>query len=340
MTLSRKLQILSAVVEKYVLTGDPVGSKTVCEELEPSFSPATVRSEMADLVNFGYLFQPHVSSGRIPSHQGYRIYINKLMFKKPLSTEEKNLINGVLAFSSTDPESLLDSAAKVLSNITNCMAIITTPPSLESKVRDIQFVRVGRRSAMIVLMISNGMIKNKLFKCDYDLTSEILHMLGEVLNEKFRGELLSSITPEFVNFLVGGDEKTALILLPVIDVFMKAAKEACEVEIKIHGQKNLLSIPEITPEVIINIFNFLENREKVLSLLNLADNGINFIVGEENIYTELKNASVISTHYSIGGKSGAIGIIGPTRMDYGLIAEYLQYVTALVGALLGRMLEN
>ncbi len=331
---------MSAVVERYVTTGEPVGSKVVCEDLELSFSPATIRSEMADLVDFGYLFQPHISAGRVPSHRGYRLYINKLMTEKPLSAEEKNLINGMLSFSCVDPESLLSAAAKVLSDITNFTSVITTPPSNESRVRDIQFVKIGRRSAMIVLMTSNGMIKNKLFRCEYDLNPDILRMFSEILNEKFRGELLKSITPELVNFLVGNNEEIALLLLPVIDVLMKAAKEACEVEIKIHGQKNLLSIPGITPETVINIFDFLESREKVLGLLNLTDKGINFIVGEENVYTELKNASVVSAHYNIGGKSGAIGIIGPTRMDYGSVAAQLQYVAVLAGALLGRILEN
>jgi heat-inducible transcriptional repressor len=246
----------------------------------------------------------------------------------------------MLSFSSVDPESLLDAAVKVLSDITDFTAVITTPPNMESRLRDIQFVRIGRRTAMIVLMSSNGMIKNKLFRCDYELNSDILHMLSEILNEKFRGEPLQSITPEYVNFLVGNDEETALLLLPVLDVLMKAAKEACEMEVKIHGQKNLLSIPGITPETVVNIFDFLESREKVLDLLNLTDNGINFIVGEENIYTELKNASVVSTHYNVGGKSGSIGIIGPTRMNYGLVAAQLQYVASLVGALLGRILKN
>lgn len=337
---NRKFQILSAVVKRYVLTGDPVGSKSVCEDLELSFSSATVRSEMADLADFGYLFQPHISSGRVPSHQGYRLYINKLMTEKPLSQEEKNLINGMLGFSSVDPESLLSTAVKVLSDITDFTAVVTTPPSAESRVRDIQFVMVGRQSAMIVLIISNGMIKNKLFRCDYDLSPDMLRMFGKILNEKFRGEPLASITPEFVNFLVGNNEETALLWIPVLDVLMKAAKEACEVEVKIYGQKNLLSIPGVTPETVINIFDFLESREKVLDLLNLTDNGINFIVGEENTYKELKNASVVSTHYHIGGKSGAIGIVGPTRMDYATVAAQLQYVAAIMGVLLGRILEN
>jgi len=317
-----------------------VGSKAVCEDLNSSFSSATIRSEMADLANFGYLFQPHVSSGRVPSDLGYRLYINKLMIKKPLFSEDKNLINGVLSVAATDPESLLEQAAKILSEVTNFTAVITTPPAGESCVRDIQFVKVGRQSAMIVLMTTGGMVKNKLFRCDYDLTEDILRMLEKILNEKFRGELLKSITPECVNFLVGGNPETALILLPVLDVLMDAAKEACEVEIKIYGRKNLLSIPDVTTESVTDIFNFLENRDKVLRLLSHAGRNIDFIIGEENIYEELKSASVVLTQYSVGEKCGIAAVIGPTRMDYGLVASKLEYVSTLVGVLLGRILEN
>ena len=317
-----------------------MGSKAVCEDLNSSFSSATIRSEMADLANFGYLFQPHVSSGRVPSDLGYRLYINKLMNKKPLFSEEKNLINGVLSVAATDPESLLEQAAKVLSEITHFTALITTPPAGETCVRDIRFVKIGRRSAMIVLMTTGGMVKNKLFRCDYDLTEDILGMLGKILNEKFRGELLKLITPECVNVLVGGNRETSFMLLPVLDVLMQAAKEACEVEIKIYGRKNLLSLPDVTAESVSGIFNFLENRDKVLRLLNSAGKNMDFIIGGENIYEELKSASVVLMKYSVGEKSGIAAVIGPTRMDYGMVASQLEYVSALVGVLLGRILEN
>ena len=312
----------------------------MCEDLEFSFSSATIRNEMAGLAELGYLFQPHVSSGRVPSHQGYRLYINRLMSKKPLSLDEKIFINGMLNHSSADPEKLLESASKVLSEITNFTAIVTTPPSGESRVRDITFVGIGRRSAMLVLMISDGMVKNKIFRCDYDLNAEILHMFSGVLNGKFRGEKLKDITPEFINILVGEDRELAMLLLPVIDVLMETAKEACEVEIKIYGQKNLLSIPGITTDTVVNIFDFLEDKQKVFNLLDSGSYGMKFTVGEENEYMQLHDASVISTHYNIGGKFGAIGIIGPTRMDYGKIYSQIEYVSSLIGVLLGRILEN
>ncbi len=327
-------------MERYIDSGEPVGSKAVCEDMEFSFSSATIRSEMAGLSELGYIFQPHVSSGRVPSDQGYRLYINRLMQKKPLHLEEKVFLNGALNISSADPEKLLSAAAKALSEITNFTAIVTTPPSAESRVRNITFVGIGRRNAMLVLMTSDGMVKNKIFRCEYNLNDEMLRMFSGILNGKFRGERLKDITPEFINILVGEDRELALLLLPIIDVLMQAAQEACEVEIKICGQKNLLSIPGVTTDTVINIFNFLEDKRKVFDLLNSGNHGMHFTVGEENKYIQLQNASVVSTHYNIGGKFGAMGIIGPTRMDYGKIYSQIEYVSSLIGVLLGRILEN
>ena len=328
------------MVERYICSGDPVGSKTVCEDLKFSFSSATIRNEMAYLADYGYLLQPHISSGRIPSYQGYRLYINKLMPKKPLSLEEKIFINGMLSTYCEDPEKLLEGSAKVLSEVTNYTAVATTPPSGGSRVRNITFVPIGRRSAMLVLMTSDGMLKNKIFRCEYDLNADILHMVSDILNSKFRGEKLRDITPEFINILVGEDRELALILLPIIDILMKASKEICEVKIKIYGQKNLLSIPGITTDTVIDIFNFLEDEEKVSDILDSDNYGMKFTIGKENKYVQLHNASVVSTQYNIGGKFGSIGIIGPTRMDYSKIYSQIEYVSSLVGTFMERILKG
>lgn len=338
--IDRKFRVLAAIVDRYIATGYPVGSKAVCEDLDFSFSPATIRSEMADLSEIGYLFQPHVSAGRVPSYQGYRLYINRLMPEKPLQNEEKSFINGILAMSATDPESLLEAAAKVLAEITDYAVVITTPPNSESTVRDIKFVQIGRQSAMLVLMTSSGMIKNKLFKCEYELNSDILSMLGSVLNEKFRGEPLRCVTPEHMDFMVGNDNQMLLLITPVIDALMKAAEEACEIEVKVKGQKNLLANQSLSPEALIEIFSFLENKDRIINLMDISEYGLNFVIGDENVYRELKQASVVAARYNVGEKSGSIGVIGPTRMNYSHVSSQIQYVASLVGVLLGKILEN
>ena len=338
--LDRKFKILSAVIERYVLTGEPVGSKAISEDFDLLFSSATIRNEMANLVNFGYLTQPHISAGRVPSDRGYRLYINKFMPEKLLSVEEKNLLSGLLSTASIDPESLLEKATEVLAEITGFTAIMTTPPNEKSKIRDIKFVQISRRGGMLVLITSGGMVKNKLFRCEYDLNSEILNMFEKMFKEEFRGKYLGEVNAESVNIMVSSDREISMLLLPVIDVLLEAVKEANDVKVKIYGQKNLLSIPGITTDMVIDIFNFLEDKNKVLDLFNSDDYGINFIVGEENNYRELKEASVASAKYNIAGKSGVLGVIGPTRMDYGAVAMYLQHISSLVGVFLERMLRN
>ncbi len=338
--LDRKLKILSAVVEKYILTGEPVGSKSVSEDSEISFSSATIRNEMANLVECGYLLQPHVSAGRIPSHLGYRLYLNKLMNEKPLVSEEKNLINGALSSAAMDPESLLETAAKVLADITGLTSIISTPINQESRIKNIKFLQTGRRSGMLVLITTSGMIKNKLFRCDYNLNAEILKMFEKILEQKFCGKLLKEVENGNVDIIVGNGGEIALLLLPIIGILLETIREARQVKIKICGQKNLLVIPGVTNETVVDIFNFLEDNAKVLDLLNCTDYGINFIVGKENNYRQLQNASIVSTQYNVGGRFGAMGIIGSTRMDYSTVASQLQYVSALIGVFLERMLKG
>ena len=177
----RKYKILAQIVENYISTGEPVGSKTICESSDLSFSSATIRNEMAELVSYGYLIQPHVSSGRVPSNRGYRLYINRLMPEKPLESDEKSIINGALSSASMDPEDLLEAAADILAEITGFTAVMTTPLNQNSKILSIKFVQISRRGGMLVLVTSSGMVKNKLFRREYDLNEEILKMFEKML---------------------------------------------------------------------------------------------------------------------------------------------------------------
>lgn len=336
----RKYKILAQIVESYISTGEPVGSKTICESSDLSFSSATIRNEMAELVSYGYLIQPHVSSGRVPSNRGYRLYINRLMPEKPLESDEKSIINGALSSASMDPEDLLEAAADILAEITGFTAVMTTPLNQNSKILSIKFVQISRRGGMLVLVTSSGMVKNKLFRLEYDLNEEILKMFEKVLEEEFKGKFLSEITPETVNILTPSGISTPMMLFPIMKVFLEAVKEAYEVKVKICGQKNLLSIPGINLETVIDIFNFLDEKEKVLKLFSKEKYGVNFIVGEENEYQQLKNSSICFSRYSVAERFGFLGIIGPTRMDYSNVNAKLRYISLLVGVFLERILKG
>ena len=170
----RKQKILAAVVDAYVETGEPVGSKVLAEQL--GVSSATIRNEMADLAELGLLEQPHPSAGRIPSHLGYRVYIDHLMGKSSIPAEEQRYLDGMLLLNAYEPERLLENVSQVLAGMTQCAAVSTTPSGSEAIIRGVQFVQTSRRTAMVILMTSAGTMKNRIFRCDFDITPEMMRI--------------------------------------------------------------------------------------------------------------------------------------------------------------------
>jgi len=195
---ARKLKILQAVIEAYIQTGEPVGSKALCELLDVSVSSATIRNEMASLSELGLLEQPHTSAGRIPTQFGYRLYINELMKPKPLSDEEMRYIDRYLSEYADDPDLLLEKAAEMLAEMTKYAAISTTPTNRDATIQRIQLVQTGPHTAMLVLTTSTGAVKSKLFRTNYLLNSDILRMFSNVLNEKMGSVHLLNVTPDFI----------------------------------------------------------------------------------------------------------------------------------------------
>lgn len=192
----RKERILSSVVAGYVKSGEPVGSKTVAEEV--GVSSATVRNEMADLIELGLLEQPHTSAGRVPSQKGYREYVDRLMEVPPVKEEERRVFDSMLLSGSYEPEQLLGRAARLLAGATRCAAVATTPSGDTAQVRAVQFVQTSRRTAMLILMSSAGTMKTRVFHCDFDLTNDILRVFFRVFNGKLAGKNVSDITPAFL----------------------------------------------------------------------------------------------------------------------------------------------
>jgi heat-inducible transcriptional repressor len=335
----RKLKILSVIVQKYVESGFPVSSKSVCDTLNFPISSATVRNEMFELFRLGYLEQPYTSAGRIPSGKGYRLYINELMPKVLLSPEEKNVIGGALYSHSHDPENLIERASDVLAKITNLVSIFTSPSSYQAKVRNIQFVKTGEKNAMIVLMTTSGMIKNKLFRCLYDITSEMISVFGHMLNEKFRGVPLSSIISGTVGVITDVNSSIYEFFLPIFNALVDASQEALEVSVKMGGQMNLFSSSEMDVGDTMRLLSFLSNKSNILELISLTDYNLCIKVGEEIGYPEFRNLSVIIKRYNVGGKLGSIVLIGPMRMNYPALISKMDYLSSVVEASLSEILD-
>lgn len=338
----RRSKVLNAIVEIYVQNGEPVSSKAVCDFLDISVSTATIRNDMAALVNMGLLEQPHTSAGRVPSHLGYREYINNLRNQdlSRISSIDRDLINSSLS-SANDPERLLEEASQVLADITKFVAISTAPPGNNSTIRKIDFVQTGRHSAMIVVITSAGLIKNKLFRSDYEITPDILRLFYLVINEKFAGVSVSSITSEFIKSMLISLGELTPVLLPAMEAILESAQEILGASINLDGQNNLLFIPSFNIDEVRKIMEFLDHRDEIMKLI-LQNKFTNrcVLIGLESERPELSDSSIIISRYAIGGKnSGAIAIIGPTRMNYKKAITNLEYLTKTVGKILSDILE-
>ncbi len=338
----RKQKILTAVVETHVKTGEPVGSNFLVKSLGMKVSAATIRNEMAELERLGLLEQPHTSAGRVPTNAGYREYVNNLMKLKPVTEEEQKYIYGNLSERADDPEHLLEEASRLLADITNFTAVSRTPNDKEATVRHVQFVITGRCSAMVIMMASSGIIKNKNFKTDYRVTPEMIRIYHGVFNENFGGIPLTSITPALIRKVANSLEEISEYLSSPLIAFMGVCRDALHTDMKFSGQTNLLYIPDFELESAKMVLDFINHRDRIASLMNTVDEDVTILIGNENENPELFNSTVVIAKYDMGKKNdtGAIALIGPTRMDYAKSIGSLKYLADTVGDILREMLAS
>lgn len=330
----RKQNILALIVKGYVETGEPVGSKWIADAVG-GVSPATVRNEMAELSQLGFLEQPHTSAGRVPSALGWREYVDHVMTETELSAEERFEIGEALSAAAVDPERLLRGAADTLAKVSGCLAVCTMPTGAGAKVSGVQFVQTGRRTAMLLLMTSTGGLRQKLFRCDFDLSREITHIFFRVLNEKVSGHSLLEINRAFVQNIAVSTDNFGVLLTPALMALLQAAQDAQRVEIALGGQMNLLQHSEYRLGGVRRLLTFMEQAEAVTAMLSGGKGRTRIRIGAENGVSELAESSVVSARYFVGREDmGAVAVVGPMRMDYARMAARTAFTAERVGALL------
>lgn len=333
---ARKQKVLSAVVESYIKTGEPVGSKALAEFFGGTVSSATLRNEMAALAEMGYLEQPHTSAGRIPSHMGYRFYIDKLMNKKPLTKEEKQGIDDIFKDTEMTPDKILTDAGAALAELTNCAALSTTPIPNKTVTSHIEVVPVGRKSYLVLLITSAGVVKNKLCRLDFEVSQSDLLEFTAKINETLVRTPVEKITPAFIQTLAANAGSCALPLSPVIFTVYELARDISAGKLILEGQTNLLYHKELMNDAK-ELLSFLSKGSEVLRLLPPAQESksISVRLGDELNRGELADASMIITSYNIGDNiGGTIGILGPARLDYAKVIPCLEYFAQSMGKLL------
>ena len=334
-TADRKNHVLSSIIELFIVTGEPVGSKAVSTYLNDMCSTATIRNDMCDLIERGYLIQPHTSAGRIPSAMGYRYYIDHLMPFRELPTAISEQIDHALPTFRGDSERFLSDTCKALAKLTGCTAMITTPADPNATLKRIELIPAGRSSVMVAVLSSSGCMKCKLCHLDCELSIEELARFAMVVNERFADLRLSHINPAMAQTLAVSFGIMALKFAPVFEQIFEAAREAICTTVQVEGQTNLLLYKEFSPASVIELF---ANRERLVS--NLEQLGQNCVLlGNELNDVALQKAGLIVEGYRFSpALMGKIAVLGPMKMNYVTMIPMVKYIAKKTEQALGSTL--
>lgn len=314
----RKRLILNAIIKDYVQNAEPVGSRTLAKKYEMGLSSATIRNEMADLEDMGYLEQPHTSAGRIPSDKGYRLYVDKLMKVNSPTKEEINTIKNFMQLATINEiEKIMKRTTKLLSQITNYTSAMLTPQISKSRLKSIQLIEVTQTDVLAVIVTDAGMIKNVLIKLPRAIYDSNLIKINNMLNEKLRGLTCVEIDLSVITSIqseMGGYYEILNAIIPVLHESLNSM----EADVYLEGTTNILNYPEYNDLDKARSLLLLMDQREVLGDIFLEGGGkLSVTIGSENELEEMKDCSIVKASYSVGDSSiGKIGIIGPRRMNY------------------------
>ena len=318
----RKKQILKVVIEDYIHTAEPVGSKTIAAEMGGKISSATIRNELADLVELGYLEQPHTSAGRVPSPKGYRLYVNELMEQQRLSLAETERINQSLQMKMEELDRVISQAGKAVSAFVNYPAYITAAGRKKTVARRFE-LPVDEHSCIVVMMLGDDQVKSQLLRLQLKVEPEQMPGLVNLLNTNFTGISVDEMNLRLMDLSEQVTPQLFLLLSQTVAYAVDVLEEAGQREIVTAGAKELLKLPEFRDaDKAHQLMSFLADSKESLPMPE--EGPMKILIGPENVSEALQNTSVVVASYDIGGDMrGLIGVVGPTRMDYASVAARL-----------------
>lgn len=338
----RKKRILQAIIQEHIISASPIGSRTLAKKYNLDVSPATIRNEMADLEDLGYLEQPHTSAGRIPSDKGYRYYVDQLLTRE--KNETPSVLNNIedLYKDLQNVQDIISGMAEMLSNMTHYTAMVSEPQSQVSRLKKVEIMQLADNSLLLVLVTDTGMVNNKIINLDQSLSAREIKYLNKFLGEKLENKLLADLNTNYLEEI----EKELLARLDLsVDLFkqfyneFEGAFEPDGVKVYIGGTSYILEQPE---------FNDLKKVKKMLRLLDqdkmlnriinsMSDSDLEIKIGQENEVDDIKNCSVVVATYYIANRAvGKIGVIGPTRMEYPRVISSVDVISDILGKLISK----
>lgn len=328
----RSSRVLAAIVDEYILTGEPVGSKALAERPEIGVSSATIRNTMAALEQEGYLDHPHTSAGRVPTYKGFRYYIENLMSPEPINSEQISVIDDLLGNGEMSDDAIIQNASAALAEITKCATVATNHSSKFSAITKVDVIPTGRRVCVLLIITSNGTIKNKVCRMEYDLTEEQTANFSKFLNEHLSGVNLENMSEEYIEKLSSAMGGYMMALAPLLHAVYELSEEMMRDRVEVTGETNLLACSEFPME---DVVKFIERKAELSGLLDGAFSGINIKFGEEDGTFAISNGAMVSASYYKDGKpAGTLGVVGPMRLDYRKVIPYIEYLSGKVTMLL------
>ena len=336
---ARKFRILQAIIDDYILTAIPVGSRTISKKYEMGLSSATIRNEMSDLEELGYLDQPHVSAGRIPSAKAYRLYVDQLLERGIIPTGASENVHQYFDDRTRQMEDVINHAAKVLSGLTHYTALVLSPKGQELRIRNLQLVPVSSTHALVVIVTDGGIMRDSVVEVGPGLDADTLYAISRMLTERLSGMTLTEAQQALAQ---SGQMQQHRQLAGNIARFMEQAGSSTKAKLALGGPSNILNFPEYNDvEKAKGFLSVLETKDKLVDLLE-KQGGMAFTVriGPETGIPELSDCSLVTATYRLGDNNhGTIGVIGPTRMHYGQVLSILNAMGQQLSTLLGQYKE-
>lgn len=337
----RKRKILYAIIRNYLETGEPVGSRTISKYTDLNLSSATIRNEMSDLEEMGYIIQPHTSAGRIPSDKGYRLYVNELVEEK---TAQVSTMNSLMIAKTNRMEETLKQVVRLLASLTNYTTMISAPSYRGNKVKFIQLSRLNARQLLNVVVIEGNVVKNHILDLDEEITEEQVLKLNLLLNTRLNGLTLADINLGLISNIKEEAGSHVQVVNDVLDTIADVIRAETDENMEIYtsGANNIFRYPELADtERASMLINTIEEKSVLADFIKdseqkeqSGETGIKVYIGEEGPVESMKDCSVVTATYELGdGLQGTIGIIGPKRMDYEKVMNNLKSFKASLGQL-------
>ena len=326
---ARKKKILAAVVDEYIASAEPVGSKLIAEKAGLNVSSATIRNELAELTSLGYLEQPHTSAGRVPTALGYRLYVNELMERTKLSSEEAEEISRSLNLKAQQPERMMNDMGRLAAELTNYPAL-TVSARTPDTIKRFDLLYVDANTFIIVALLGSNQVRNKLVRLPFSVEQSMIQKLSTMFNAGFTGITEDQITPVLISSTERAAGDTMGLTAAIAGFAIAILSESGGAQAVLSGGAKLLQLPEFRdPDKAHHLMNYLSDAEHLTGLPTMDSFGddVKVLIGPENVAEELRDSSVILAKYDAGdGMQGIIGVVGPTRMDYAKVAAKLSYI--------------